>query len=71
GKHYILTEVIDSKVVQTGPMESRDGRTMILRFTTTHEEPGAKTIDHEISYDDGKTWRLFRRQYMEKVTDPA
>ena len=67
GRHYILHQDVGGKVVESEPVSGRYGREIILRFTTVEATAAKKTIHHEISNDGGSTWRLFRRQTMEKV----
>ncbi len=71
GRHYVLHQDVGEPVIQSEPVTGRNGRTSILRFTTIEETAGKKTVNHEISHDDGATWRLFRRQYMEKISMSA
>ncbi len=67
GQHFILEKEVGNDTITTEPFPSARGCMARLRFSVIEKGENWKLIRHEISHDDGKTWREFRRQRMEKV----
>ena len=67
GQHFILEQEVGNDTVITEPFPTKWGGMPRLRFSVVEKSENWKLIRHEISHDDGETWRVFRRQRMEKV----
>jgi hypothetical protein len=60
-------EEVGSGVIISEPFQTPRGTKAILRFSEIEAGENWKLIRHEVSHDDGESWREFRRQRMDKV----
>lgn len=67
GRHFVLTQEVGNDTVISEPFATAEGGMAKLRFSVIEQAENWKRIRHEISHDDGKTWREIRRQRMDKV----
>ncbi len=67
GRHFILEQEVGNDTTISEPFPTAEGSMARLRFSVMEKAENWKQIRHEISHDDGKTWREFRRQRMERV----
>lgn len=67
GQHYILEQEVGNDTIVSEPYRSARGTMAILRFSVVEKGENWKLVRHEVSHDDGDTWREFRRQRMEKM----
>ena len=51
-------------------LERSDGTTVAMRFTHTDIKPNSFTALGELSFDSGKTWNVFTRQYLTRRPAP-
>ncbi len=65
--HWLMTQDVETEIVQSAPHPTSAGGDMIIRFTTLRKAPDAVDVVMHYSLDDGESWTKGAMQYLERA----
>lgn len=67
--HWLMSQDVETEIVQSEPHPASGGGDMIIRFTPLQKTPDSFDVVMHYSLDNGETWIKGAMQYLERVKE--